>query len=263
MIDESASEQKPVEEKIKNKISNNPVTQSQVDQDLIKLHEKNPSSSFLELNARARDRVAGKKWYERKDNQLKRAEKIAMYDSRTGIRSEVWAIDELNRRMAKAKRTGRPLWVIYWDFDDFKNYNSRYGHDGGDRILDTVAYLRTREEEPIARLHGDEFIHIVDEEIKEEGILKVIARHQTIMKEKSRQVLEDLEKNPAHPAEGHPVEFTTLTFGVAKYGDEATAKELIITANHAMHKAKHLGKNRACVAERIDGNIAYRELPMF
>lgn len=188
-------------------------------------------------------------------------EKIAMYDPRTGIRSEAWAIDELDRKIAEAKRTGRSLYVIQFDLDDFKNYNTRYGHPGGDRILNAIAFLRTRAEEPLARYGGDEFLHIVDEDLKDEDIPMIIARHRATIKKVSKPILEDMEKNPEHPDEGNPVAFTTLTFGIAKYSGNETAKELIGIANNAMLVAKRLGKDRACIAEKIGDKIVNRELP--
>lgn len=69
-----------------------------------------------------------------------------------------------NRFMAsaieQAKHSRHYLTLLYFDIDDFKLYNDRYGHSAGDEILvSVVALLKSviRPSDKVCRLGGDEF----------------------------------------------------------------------------------------------------------
>jgi len=66
----------------------------------------------------------------------------------------------LNRAVAGAARTGRPVSVLFIDLDNFKEINDTGGHAEGDRTL--VEFARsldeaTRPQDTLARIGGDEF----------------------------------------------------------------------------------------------------------
>lgn len=58
----------------------------------------------------------------------------------------------------------RSLGVLYLDVDDFKQYNDRLGHDGGDSLLTALAY-RIRQvlgpDDIVGRMGGDEFLILI------------------------------------------------------------------------------------------------------
>lgn len=59
-----------------------------------------------------------------------------------------------------ARRTGRPLTVVFFDLDGLKIVNDRFGHEAGSSLLREAAsqLLSTfRAADPVARLGGDEF----------------------------------------------------------------------------------------------------------
>ena len=63
---------------------------------------------------------------------------------------------ELNR----AKRTGEPFSLVYFDLDNFKRINDMHGHGAGDVLLQTVAEIARgiiRSSDVFARMGGDEF----------------------------------------------------------------------------------------------------------
>lgn len=74
--------------------------------------------------------------------------------------------EEVQREFARARRHKRPLSLIMFDIDDFKQINDSYGHLCGDFILKQVATL-TREmlrpEQVFARVGGDEFVILTPE----------------------------------------------------------------------------------------------------
>ncbi len=68
--------------------------------------------------------------------------------------------DELARELARAERSGQRLAVGMIDLDGFKDYNDRWGHAAGDRVLLTAARRwrrRLRMTDLLARIGGDEF----------------------------------------------------------------------------------------------------------
>ncbi len=67
------------------------------------------------------------------------------------------------RTLRNASRQRRPVTVMVFDIDDFKNYNDRFGHDAGDEVLrETVRLLNSviRNGDKVCRIGGDEFVVI-------------------------------------------------------------------------------------------------------
>ena len=91
-------------------------------------------------------------------------EHIAHHDALTGLPNRVLLADRLSQAMAHARRQGKFLAVAYFDLDGFKEVNDRYGHEGGDRLLTTVAgqmKAELREGDTLAHLGGDEFVAVL------------------------------------------------------------------------------------------------------
>jgi diguanylate cyclase (GGDEF)-like protein len=70
----------------------------------------------------------------------------------------------LDKEVARASRSEGTLAVIMADIDEFKALNDRWGHDAGNRVLQTFAdVLRAilRREDSAARSGGDEFVCVL------------------------------------------------------------------------------------------------------
>ena len=86
-------------------------------------------------------------------------------DELTGLLNRRGLDVMLPEQAKRAKRSGRPVIVVYGDIDRFKTLNDTYGHERGDEVLVAVAgALRAsfRETDLIARLGGDEFCVIAE-----------------------------------------------------------------------------------------------------
>lgn len=59
----------------------------------------------------------------------------AMTDALTGALNRHGALPMLERELARAARSGRPVWVVLCDLDHFKQVNDRHGHHVGDLVL--------------------------------------------------------------------------------------------------------------------------------
>jgi len=85
-------------------------------------------------------------------------------DQLTGLKNRRYLEDRLNELLAKCKRDGKSFGLVFYDIDNFKEYNDLYGHTTGDKLLQQMAEFllnTTREHETIARYGGDEFILLI------------------------------------------------------------------------------------------------------
>ena len=90
---------------------------------------------------------------------------LATHDVLTGLPNRFFFSERFRHAMARAKRAGHLVGLLYVDLDRFKPVNDALGHKCGDRLLQTVARRlkrSVREEDTIARLGGDEFAVILE-----------------------------------------------------------------------------------------------------
>ncbi len=168
----------------------------------------------------------------------------AIYDlvARDGL-TEIWNKrkydEEVQREFARAVRHGRPLSLVLFDLDDFKQVNDGHGHLCGDFLLKHVAAAArelVRPEQVLARVGGDEFAILAPE---------TGAHGATTLAEKLRARLRGLDYRygDAHV----PV---TCSFGVAELTPGMSrAEALYAAADRALLQAKRDGRDRVMVAE--------------
>src|SRR5271155_4295326 len=103
-------------------------------------------------------------WYRRtkeKQHAERRIRFLAHHDVLTGLANRASLIDRLSAAVAASAAQRGQLALHFIDLDNFKEINDRFGHDGGDFLLKTIAErLRavTRGDDIVARLGGDEFV---------------------------------------------------------------------------------------------------------
>lgn len=148
--------------------------------------------------------------------------------------------DELARELARAQRHGRPLGLVVFDIDRFKEVNDRLGHLGGDHVLKRVAAVcacRLRREEVFARIGGDEFAVICPETARDG--LRSLA-------EKLRVVVAEHRFDPQVVAGDLRI---TCSFGCAELTETmSAASELLHAADRALYEAKKAGRNQVAEA---------------
>ena len=163
---------------------------------------------------------------------------LASHDALTGLPNRRMFLDRLDHALARARRGGGNIMLLFLDLDNFKDINDRLGHGAGDVVLRAAAERMqgvVREIDTVARLGGDEFIILLDGAHDGDAIGHV-----------AQKVLDAL----AVPV---PYRDETLrigaSIGISEYprdGDNAT--EVIAAADRAMYQAKQGGRNRYCFA---------------
>jgi diguanylate cyclase (GGDEF)-like protein/PAS domain S-box-containing protein len=91
---------------------------------------------------------------------------LANHDVLTGLANRGLLLDRLAQATHQARRSGRPVAVLFFDLDRFKYINDSLGHDAGDQVLVELAgrLSRTvRGGDTVARLGGDEFVVLLPE----------------------------------------------------------------------------------------------------
>ncbi len=203
-------------------------------------------------------RERGRKQLRKTKERLVVAEAQSMTDSLTGLHNRRWFVEELQIKIAQSTRAeaaegNKPLYVAFIDVDDFKRVNDTYGHQGGDEVLKLMKNLPFREEEPITRYGGEEFIQALNEKITAEEIEIVAARYNQAIRELSAELLPRLK--PVNGAE--KITEVTFSIGVAKLEVGDTRDSLIERADLAMKQAKARGKNAVVIASKVDGRVEY------
>lgn len=169
-------------------------------------------------------------------------ERLAMYDSLTGLINYGQFTEQLERALVRAARWGSNVAVMFIDLDGFKAVNDTWGHATGNLVLQEVARRvqdKLRKEDVLARLGGDEFVILLEEVRDREGALRVAE-------------LALAEIGAIDCAGGHPVAISA-SIGVSSVHGEAGlrrgAEALLADADQAMYRAKQAGKNTVVLSK--------------
>lgn len=157
-------------------------------------------------------------------------------DALTGLHNRRWFEEQLQLKTAEARRQGKNLWVIISDIDFFKKINDELGHATGDKALKTFGEVGSREEEPIARIGGEEFAQVISNGLDLMDIQKIVSRYSSNFKTRTKETI-GRECN--------------LSFGIAKLDLEAmeSAENLFSRADQALYHSKENGRNQATIYE--------------
>ncbi|MFT9359709.1 EAL domain-containing protein [Acetobacter okinawensis] len=115
-----------------------------------------------ELLGHALDKLDGQKRLEKLQNE---EASRARHDPLTGLPNRLALEEYMPQAIARAVRQGSSVAVGMLDLDDFKLVNDGYGHEAGDRLLQTLGRRlqeHVRHTDYVARLGGDEFVIILE-----------------------------------------------------------------------------------------------------
>jgi diguanylate cyclase (GGDEF)-like protein len=149
----------------------------------------------------------------------------------------------LNDRLASLDEADLPYGIVIADLDRFKDLNDRFGHEVGDRCLQTFANVlreACRESDLPCRMGGEEFV-IVLPNVGVKASLAVAMR--------VREYLYD--------AVAHLDHAFTVSLGVAARPEHGRTSEAVLrAADTAMYEAKEAGRDQVVPARILPSNEA-------
>ncbi len=161
-------------------------------------------------------------------------------DALTGLPNRLLLSRRMEEAVARAKRRGSQVAVIFLDLDRFKVINDSLGHAAGDELLAEIAarlQAVTRSGDTVGRLGGDEFVVVCEDVERPEQALTAARRMQAMV------------GDSAIDLNGAPVS-VTVSQGIAFTGRSGySAEALLRDADTAMYRAKERGRNRIEVFE--------------
>jgi diguanylate cyclase (GGDEF)-like protein/PAS domain S-box-containing protein len=158
-------------------------------------------------------------------------QRLAIVDALTGVYNFRGLLELGRREVERARRFNRPLAVLFFDIDGFRNFNNVYSHATGNIVLEAVAERCRnvlRSVDILARYGGDEFVILLPE--TDTNMALVIAR----------RLREEIAATKVDTKYGELS--VTISLGVAALRENTPDISILIDhANRAEHRAKDKG----------------------
>jgi len=163
-----------------------------------------------------------------------RIERLAYFDTLTGLPNRQRCIETAERLFAEAADLSESVAIVYLDLNSFKRVNDTFGHSVGDAVLQTVAgnltralerYKALRHGVTIARFGGDEFVALLRDEDARSRAIEIAETCRDAFKEPI--VYEGLEF------------YSAPSIGIAVFPDDGHDVATVLKhADAAMYQAK-------------------------
>jgi diguanylate cyclase (GGDEF)-like protein/PAS domain S-box-containing protein len=192
--------------------------------------------SILRYQGIIRDITEQKRMHEALQESERRYKELSITDDLTGLYNARHFYTQIKSEADRASRYHRPLSLLMMDLDDFKNYNDRYGHLEGDKVLTALGAMireNTRRTDSGYRYGGEEFVLILPE---------TAARYALVIAERLRV---KLKNQVFSPVQGEKAQ-VTVSIGISEYVPGEDISEFIKRADRGMYLAKERGKDQIC-----------------
>ncbi len=164
----------------------------------------------------------------------KRYQELSITDGLTNLYNLRHFYDRLESEIERTNRYNHLLTLLLLDVDDFKLFNDKFGHLGGDTVLVELANIirkSMRQTDSAFRYGGDEFVVILPETEVKQGL---------VVAERIRAGINNV---PFTPVKGRTVH-ATLSIGLTQHTPGEDLKDFIKRTDKAMYRAKERGKNQ-------------------
>ena len=166
---------------------------------------------------------------------------LTIIDPLTNLYNRRHCQEVAEREFSRARRYGTELSIAMFDIDNFKKINDTYGHQFGDEVLKQVSKIilsSLRNTDFAFRYGGEEILAVLTNSTAEKALIPI---------ERIRAKIEN-----------YPFEFydqdvkVTISAGISSTQEDfSSAQELTRMADEALYKAKHSGKNKVVLAEKV------------
>jgi diguanylate cyclase (GGDEF)-like protein len=160
-------------------------------------------------------------------------QQAALTDALTGMQNRRYFDDALKEYLDEFKRIDKPVGLMIFDLDHFKQVNDTHGHDVGDECLRAVAGClkdMTRYHDVVARLGGEEFA-VVAPNMDIDMLLRLAER-----------IRKGIASMPI--TSGNVRLRITASVGLAVWDRKESAEDFFRRADQHLYQAKKLGRNR-------------------
>ncbi len=193
-----------------------------------------------ELVARVRSQLRRRQFDEALRANYRRNLAAAVTDPLTELYNRRYFETHFNLVASRLAAAGKPIGLVIFDIDRFKDVNDRHGHLVGDQVLRGVSGLlrdQLRGFDTVARLGGEEFVVL----LPELGVGEAMAVGMRIARAIAQACwhIDGIDRALK----------VTVSAGVAAApAGSCDYQELLGRADQALYDAKHAGRNRVCAA---------------
>jgi diguanylate cyclase (GGDEF)-like protein len=183
-----------------------------------------------------------------KDQIAARYRRVSLIDSLTQVPNRRGFFETAERLLTRTRFARRPVALLMFDLDCFKDINDRYGHLAGDDVLIAFCQLSTSTLRPtdlFGRIGGEEFASLLPDTERQDALW---------LAERLRAAFEDISRT----VRGLSLS-ATVSVGIAVSRDaNVDLGALLKQADQALYRAKELGRNRVEISEWPDKQLPTR-----
>jgi diguanylate cyclase (GGDEF)-like protein/PAS domain S-box-containing protein len=173
-------------------------------------------------------------------------ERLAIHDPLTGLYNRRELERRLGEELARARRYGHCLGLLWIDLDHFKSVNDLFGHQAGDEVLRRISRMLhacIRSADYIGRYGGEELIVVLPEV------------DETEAEKMAHRLRHSLETTRISIPGGGKVT-VTASIGVAAYPVHGLSMKILLrSADEAMYDAKKKGRNNVVCSSGVKNSI--------
>jgi len=160
----------------------------------------------------------------------------AFTDELTKVYNRAYFNEAMKTQVARYLREKISLSFLIFDIDKFKVFNDTYGHQMGDKILQTLALIvkkSTRETDTFARWGGEEFAVILPN--------TTLSDAMNVAEYLRKKIEENIFTDDLR---------VSCSFGVSEFRALDDTKSFVQRADDALYRAKENGRNRVEMEEQ-------------
>jgi len=172
--------------------------------------------------------------------RMRELEELALLDPLTRLPNRRFLDEAVKSRIAEMERYGYRNGLLFFDIDDFKQVNDRFGHQVGDEVLRSIAATlraNSRSSDVFGRWGGEEF-------------LGVVRNVDGPLLRKTAEKLRVLVAGSSIPVENGLIR-VTISLGATLLRPDDTQESAVERVDRLMYQSKQAGKNR--VSSDADG----------